>query len=406
MIFQFFMLKKSFGSVPVHLVKGFIQKCIATPLILTIEMLIIEKFYNIFKNLCAEKIDSVIKSKLRIFKVVDKIIINNLQVILLFIAIIAFNAKFSLYNFVVDEIQKNIALRSSISAEKVKITANNPKNLILIYMESMEDTYKRENLFGINLLADLDNIKGVSFASYKQSHATGWTIAGIFATQCGKYIEVNFSTMEGICLSDVLAKQGYYNVFMGGTSLEFTKKGEFFHNHQYHELYGREEWQKNGVKDIYEWGAYDEDVFRGAKKWLKELHDKRDLFNLTILTGDTHAPDGYLSKYCKQKGASSLYDIVKCSAEQVADFIEFVKQNGYLDDTNIVVIGDHLFPIDTKVANIKKSKRYIFNRFISKEEPIKEREEIVHFDLFPTILDYIGLKVEGGRLGIGRSAFK
>jgi len=39
--------------------------------------------------------------------------------------------------------------------------------------------------------------------------------------------------------------------------------------------------------------------------------------------------------------------------------------------------------------NLPKSERYIFNRFISKEEPVKNREEIVLFDLFPTILDYI-----------------
>jgi phosphoglycerol transferase len=49
--------------------------------------------------------------------------------------------------------------------------------------------------------------------------------------------------------------------------------------------------------------------------------------------------------------------------------------------------------------------RSIFNLFIAKDLPRKNRETLVHFDLFPTILDFIGIHVQNARMGLGYSGF-
>ena len=98
--------------------------------------------------------------------------------------------------------------------------------------------------------------------------------------------------------------------------------------------------------------------------------------------------------------------IVKCSSRQVADFIKFIQDNGYDKDTNIVIIGDHLFNKDNTLNNISKSERYIFNRFISKDDHQLNSEEILHVDMLPSILTFIGFEVQGGRLGLGQNKFK
>ena len=35
---------------------------------------------------------------------------------------------------------------------------------------------------------------------------------------------------------------------MGGASTSFAGKDKFLHQHHYHEVYGREEWLKSGVR--------------------------------------------------------------------------------------------------------------------------------------------------------------
>jgi phosphoglycerol transferase len=153
------------------------------------------------------------------------------------------------------------------------------------------------------------------------------------------------------------------------------------------------------------WGLYDDDLLVHVKKKLIELHASKKPFNLTFTTIDTHGPDGHFSKYCKAHGIKDFPGIVECTSNQVAEFVQFMRQNGYLKDTNVVILGDHLAmenPVYDKLETIKD--RHIFNRFIANKPITKNREEVLHFDMFPTILEFIGFKVEGGKLGLGFTA--
>ena len=139
---------------------------------------------------------------------------------------------------------------------------------------------------------------------------------------------------------------------------------------------------------------------------LDQLHQLGTPFNLTLSTIDTHGPWGHLSRLCKSRGARVFEDVVQCSANQTAEFVQFMRKRGYLKDTNVVIMGDHLAmwnPVyEPKLEPVKE--RYVYNRLISNQPHAKNREEIVHFDMLPTILEFIGFSVEGGRLGLGYSA--
>jgi phosphoglycerol transferase len=294
------------------------------------------------------------------------------------------------------------------------------KNLVLIYVESLETTYGNRSIFGRNLLSSLDKLNGVSFTKYEQVPGTSWTIAGITATQCGiplKSVSVYDGNQNGersttflpgaVCLGDILKSYGYKNVFLGGASLEFAGKGKFLENHGYSERYGREEWVAagNNSADMSGWGLYDDKLFENAKFKLKELHDAGRPFNLTILTVDMHHPQGTSSAYCAEQYSEAFQDIVECTANLVANFVQYIKANNYLQDTNVVILGDHLAMTNSVADKLKRAPhRYVYNSFISDHPLKKNREEIVHFDLFPTILAFLGIEVPQGRLALGYSA--
>jgi phosphoglycerol transferase len=308
-----------------------------------------------------------------------------------------------------------------ISPAKVSVQGAHTKNLVLIYMESLEAAYANPALFSEDRIAPLTQLPGESFARYRQAPGTGFTIAAIVATQCGLPLErmgifdvntqgqvVDDFLPRATCLSDFLERQGYRNVFMGGASLTFAGKGKFLHTHHYDEAYGKEDWVAQGADPhrMNGWGLYDDDLFAHAKDKLRQLHAEGKPFNLTVLTVDTHEPEGYRSRDCKVRG-EPFEGVVECSAREVADFVAFIKQSGYLDDTNVVILGDHLArknPVADRLETLPE--RYIFNKFIAKAPMHKNREEIVHFDLLPTVLEFIGFDARGRQMGLGFGALR
>jgi phosphoglycerol transferase len=295
------------------------------------------------------------------------------------------------------------------------------KNLVLIYVESLEDTYGDARIWGRDLLSPLRDLGGASFAHYRSAPGATWTIAGMVATQCGVPLRVvsHYDIKQrspdvpaflpgATCLGDILHRYGYRNVFLGGAPLSFAGKGRFLHDHHYDDAYGREEWLKSGAhgKAFGEWGLYDADLYAQARAKLAQLHASGQPFNLTLLTLDTHNPHGFVSPSCRLRGVKSFEDIVKCASYQAAEFVRHIEQSGYLKDTNVVILGDHLAVSNTVYDTLRKvDDRRIFNRFISERLPSKNTEEILPFDLFPSILEFVGIEVPGGRLGLGYSGF-
>ena len=297
-----------------------------------------------------------------------------------------------------------------------------PKNLILIYVESLESTYQDETLFGHNLLASLADLKpsSLSFNQFKQMKGAEWTIAGMVASQCGiplKLISVFGRNVVGsnvnqflpgaFCLGDVLHQQGYDNVFLNGPSLAFAGVDRFLKTHHYRTLLGRDEWLAKGFKasDMFGWGLPDDLLFQQAKVTLNQLMSRKKPFNLTLLTVDMHGPNGQLNQTCRARGARDFQGIVECTANEVADFIHYIDSKGWMDQVTIIVTGDHLAmsnPVFDKLTS--SASRYVFNLIINQKPLIKNRDAILHVDLFPTILNALGMTWQGEQLALGYSA--
>lgn len=330
---------------------------------------------------------------------------------------------------------KNYISKLYISPDNIQ-PPNIKKNLIIIYIESLESGYKNPILFKKNLLSNLNfmDINSISFEEYKQTSGTGWTIAGIFSSLCGvplrpkdswfpteqynnKKIAIDGNElltqnqakkfMPNIkCLGDILKKNGYTNIFLGGANQDFAGKGNFFKTHGYEEVWGATEWSKTGSTRFNEWGIYDDELFEKAKSHLITLYKNRQPFNLTILTLDTHHPSGYVNDFCLKKGIEHFDEIVECSVEIVSDFVNFALKNDLSKNTDIVILGDHLaFNSSPSIFKLKKEKRSIYNLFLSHTLKVPNTKKILHYDIYPTILSMLDFKVPLNRVALGSSAF-
>lgn len=401
--------------------KSFVTHCIAIPLLFAIALCVTQYLISTFalgnENYFKK---SLIRHPSITTTIIYKICFVHTGGILVAAGSIVFLMHISFFSNVYYTQKSPFLENNYISPGKI-ITGTNKKNLILIYSESLENTFSDEKITGSDRLYPLTKIKDYSttFNQFRQTFGTGWTMAGIVASQCGiplrpltmfnhnKSTEQSESFLPNItCMGDILKRHGYHNVFMGGASLNFSGKGKFFKQHGYSELYGKEEWNNLGFKEFNSWGLYDNDLLKFAKKRIDTLEKERSPYNLTILTVDTHEPNGFINSECKRLGVKDYSGILTCNAMLIREFIGYIESKGYLKNTVVVIMGDHLKMGGALVENLnKKYERTIFNKFISADELTKNRESITHFSIFPSILYALGFRFQSNRLGLGTSGF-
>lgn len=306
-------------------------------------------------------------------------------------------------------------------------------NLVLIYLESMEDSFGDADFFGTNMLAPIQQQTATwdTIPNFQQYPAGGWTMSGIVSTQCGFPLRMPPSSgIEGTetldhskglnkvetesylpgatCLGDVLTELGYTNVFMGGADSGFAAKGQFLRNHGYDRVMDIHHWVEVGEDETSSWGLSDGRLFANAETVLTELEDAGHPFMLTLLTLDTHDPAPQFD-YCTARTEYPLADAAECSMAVVSDFLKFMEDRGSLESTAVVIMGDHLKFLTTG-ENLGADfssypDRTIFNRISSPVAGDVRVDKIDQLDMYPTILEAMGISVENGRAALGVSAY-
>lgn len=311
--------------------------------------------------------------------------------------------------------------REYVPPTDARVVRESAKSLVVIYVESLVFNYRRADVFGRDLLAPLRELerRGVSFPRFVGTASTGWTIGAQVATQCGVPLRVMSAVLNGntlgenvrgvlpsaVCFGDVLAGQGYQNVFLQGATLAFAGQGLFWGGHGYQQIYGREFFKRRGVR-LGKWGAHDDVILSKGMDVLRSLRKSERPFNLTMVLLDTHHPRGLLSKTCKREGVTGLDEIIECTARQIVGFVAKAEREGLLDGVRIVIMGDHQPMPNTLAEKLERTgEMSVYNLFLGDGLPRPNRDQIVHFDLFPTLLQMAGFGVEGGRLGLGYAAF-
>lgn len=314
-----------------------------------------------------------------------------------------------------------------------RATADTPRNLVVIYLESIEDSLADDSLFEINMLEPVQRATEgwASIENLEQYEGGGWTMAGIVSTQCGVPLrsagatadktELNLMGADGesvesylpgaVCLGDVLSDRGYRNVFLGGADANFASKGTFLSGHGYDEVHDLVAWQEAGETEANPaWGLSDRRLFEHAAETVTALHDAGEPFNLTMLTLDSHEFP-YAFDYCNIDTEAPMAAITRCSMEQVAGFINYMDEQGYLEDTAVMVMGDHekfIAESNSFESELSSLEHHtIFNRLWLPEGSnlTVARDRTDQLSMYATMLEMAGIQVPDRRAGAGVSVF-
>lgn len=318
------------------------------------------------------------------------------------------------------------------------------RNLIYIFLESAETTNQdmaNGGVMPVNYTPEMTELAKENF-SFSQSDLLegaavaplcGWTMAGMVAETAGLPLKLYklddsdtgvdnsmdqyASFLPGaVTIGDILQKAGYHNVFMAGSDFVFGGRKNYCTIHGNYDILDFEEAIERSVIPpdyLVFWGFEDKILYDWAKKELLDLAKQNEPFNFTMLTVDTHHPDGYLCDLCGDEYAEQYANVWACASHQLFDFVSWIQEQDFYESTTIVIAGDHCSMAADFYKDLKyekyggETKRKVYNVYInSAVAPIKEKNRLfTTLDLFPSTLAAMGVEIEGERLGLGVNLF-
>lgn len=372
-----------------------------------------------------------------------KTILNKKRVriisILLSIVTLVGGASFGINKLQLQKIAKAYLSSSTYLADNyvnprdVKMTFPNKKrNLIHIYLESVENSYLDKDLGGymdVNLMPELTELykEGLSFSNTDKfggphtTYASEWSVAAMINMDMGLPLKIPMgrnsygkdgSFLPGaVGIGDILHAQGYNQTIMFGADADFGGLTTYFTSHGKFNIFDYKAAKKKGLipKDYYVWWGFEDDkLYEYAKNEITRLSKEDKPFNFTMETADTHFPDGYLSEKAEKKHDSQYANVISYSTKETVDFVKWIQKQPFYENTTIVITGDHP-SMDKKFFNDfdPNYERTIVNLILNAPvttDNVKNRQ-FAPFDMFPTILSTLGVEIDGDRLGLGTNLY-
>lgn len=309
------------------------------------------------------------------------------------------------------------------------------RNLIYIFLESMETTYSDVDdggAFDENVIPELTEIaqtnEDFSGADPKLNGGyslagTTWTMGAMFAQTSGLPLNISISANDmdtqdsffpGVTtLGDILSDAGYTQTLLIGSEAQFGGRKLYFQEHGNYEMEDYSYAIENGlIPSDYKvwWGYEDQKLFEFAKEKLLQLSQGDEPFNLTMLTVDTHFEDGYVCEQCPTEYDTQYSNVMACSSRQVGEFLKWIQQQDFYENTTIVISGDHPTMDSDYCAEIDQEGNYdrrVFTAYINAAAYAQDQQERTYstFDNFPTTLAALGVQIDGDRLGLVTNLF-
>lgn len=316
------------------------------------------------------------------------------------------------------------------------VAKGKPKNLICLYLESMETTYASVEEGGShseNYMPNLTELakENLSFSDsellggFHNPSGTIWTMGSLLATTSGVpfslevYGSESHNSMDRyetfapglVTLGDVLAKKGYRQEFLCGSDSAFGGRDTYFKTHGNYEIFDLYTARERGyiAEDYLVWWGYEDKIlFDIAKDEINALAKGDQPFNFTMLTVDAHNVGGYKCNVCQDTYEENLANVINCTDRLVRDFVEWCREQPFYEDTVIVIMGDHPRMDTSLVKDVDFYDRTMYNCILNCDTEIKgevKNRVFTCFDMFPTTLAALGFEIAGERLGLGTNLF-
>lgn len=282
--------------------------------------------------------------------------------------------------------------------------------MVMLVLESWSTYHSRRWLAksGNDWTPRIDALAGQGLW-FSQLYAGGHTISkGLTSLLVGKEMRLPVLPVDQIeffaggwdgstSLPEQLAGAGYRSVFLISGDLGYTRKGEWLKHIGFDRVSGNEAKAYAGIKRHQFGGVADTVLYAHAREVVREQR-RAGLPSFTVVENvSTHQPYDQ-----PETGEQSAEAVFRYMDNTVADFIEGLRDDGFMDDDVLIVVSDHrAMTFETvaehQVFGLSAAARIPGFILADGVTPGEVSEPTHQADMMFTVMDQAGAKVCGRR---------
>ena len=262
------------------------------------------------------------------------------------------------------------------------------KNVIVIHAESMMTQNMTLSFNNQELTPNLNRLasEGLFFSNYYPQVSVGTSSDTEFTFNTSLLpastgtVFVNYWKRTYEAMPNLLRQKGYYTASMHANNASFWNRNVMHETLGYDKFYARDSFDYSNEDEIMGMGLSDKEFFRQATKKIKKISEENNNYYVTLITLTNHTPwddeDKYgdytvdykytetdengkvIEKtlpYMEGTDLGRYFKSVHYADAAIGDFVNELDAAGLLENTVLVIYGDH----DAKIA--KKEYSYFYN---------------------------------------------
>ncbi|MBQ6840695.1 MAG: LTA synthase family protein [Bacilli bacterium] len=284
------------------------------------------------------------------------------------------------------------------------------KNVVFVHMESMQTFLMDQEYNGVELTPNLNKLakEGMFFSNFYPQVSTGtssdteFTLLSSLMPAASGPVFTSYYDRKYNTIAKLLTEQGYYTFSMHGNLASMWNRNKAHPSLGYQGMYFEESFNYN-EEDIINLGINDKLFFEQAIPIIEGVEQSYPNYMGTIITLSNHSPftfqdlygeydfsttykelnkttglvEEHTTDYLSGTAAGNFMSSVHYADQALGDFLKYVKESDYFDNTVFVFYGDH----DAKLT--RKELNYLYNYDYKTGELYEEGdEEYVEYDSF------------------------
>jgi phosphoglycerol transferase MdoB-like AlkP superfamily enzyme len=228
------------------------------------------------------------------------------------------------------------------------------KNVIVIHAESLQTFTLGLKFNGEEVAPNINKLasSGIYFSNFYAQVGVGtssdseFTYATSLLPSNNGTVFVNYYNDKFVTIQQLLKNNGYYVFSMHGNDGDFWNREIMHANMGYDKFYSKSSFE---IDKVYGLGLADESFFKQAVPMIKEINAQGKPYYGTLITLTNHTPWRDAKMYSNYQVGEYLDDTlmgryiksVNYMDKAIGSFIDDLDKEGLLDNTVIVIYGDH-----------------------------------------------------------------
>ncbi len=284
------------------------------------------------------------------------------------------------------------------------------KNIIVIHAESIMTHDMTLSFNNLELTPNLNRLasEGLFFSNYYPQVSVGTSSDTEFTFNTSLLpasigtVFVNYWDRTYEAMPNILSKKGYYTASMHANNGSFWNREVMHKTLGYNKLYAKSSFDYSDESKILGMGLSDKEFFRQSVDKIKKISEENKNYYITLITLTNHTPwdegdkygdytvdykkevteeDGSVKEvtlpFMEGRELGNYFKAVHYADSALGEFINELDSAGLLENTAIVIYGDH----DAKIA--KSEYRYFYNYdFETGKQYDKDDERYVNVDYY------------------------